>query len=258
MNSNSNNTSSTSVPPPIDEDTSAKFEYGEATPGEERPKGRKTTSGRLRVSGLPHTLRASALKLDEDGDGVLDSEDFIGAIRSLDYKQRENKNLKQILCGFVLLSILLVACIFGASLTAARLSKDINVDPFSGFAFVKGSHETSVMKTANAIVYESDFSVVDLDNDRLDRLAILIFNDGDVKLNVQGYARDSLNDLVVLLVQGGTVTFGANGIVDSTGDVTILLTTANLLVDDSSSTNGDGRRELFDGCSISSGGFGTN
>jgi hypothetical protein len=249
-----NNNPSSSFPS-IKEDEPANTEYGDATPGQ-RPKNRKTSSGRrLRISGLPHNLRASAIAIDEDGDGVLDIDDFVGAIRSLDNKQRENRTLKHVLYGFIVMTVLLVACIFGATITAARLSKDVTVDTFSGFAYVKGS-ETSVMKTSRAIVYESGFSVVDLDNEELDRLTVLVFNDGDVKLNVQGYARDSVNDLVVLLVQGGTVTFGANGIVDSTGDVTILLTTTNLLLEDSSSTTGDGRRELgFVGCSFSYGGF---
>jgi len=172
----------------------------------------------IRLEDLPFRLREAALKLDADGSGTLDMEEIAEAISSLSRKQKENHNLKKTIGGFVALIIFLVAAVFGASITAARLSQDIYVSHDNGFAYIKGT-DHNVMKTSEAFTVEEidSNSLIGMDNEFLDDIEEISLKDGDVKFVVKGYARDFRNNEVVLLVEGGTLTYGDSGIVGMTG-----------------------------------------
>lgn len=180
------------------------------------------------VNALPSNLRTAVdeLNLDRDGDGRLDTQEIIMAVEHLAAKTKANTSLKKIvwlLCGF---SVFLVAALFGASIAAARLAKDTEVDPLSGIAYAKGSAH-SIMKTEEA-KFVHDIRVAKLSNKELDGLKGIIMTSGDVKFQVKGYARSGTinGNQVMILVEGGTITYDTEGIMDASGDAERLLTFA--------------------------------
>jgi len=190
----------------------------------------KSSSARsLRKSGidiakLPPNLKIAVdeLNLDTDGDGRLDTEEIIMAVEHLAAKTKANTSLKKIvyvLCGF---SVALVAALFGASIAAARLAKDTTMDADTGIMYAKGTH--TIMKTEEAL-FRSTMNIAMLSNKELDGLVNLIPTQGDVKFQVKGYSRSGTIDgnQVMLLVEGGTITYDPEGIMDATGDAEDLL-----------------------------------
>merc|ERR1711935_457365 len=146
----------------------------------------------------------------------------MGGVALKDNKRtwEENRSLKYTIVAFVVLTALLIGCNFASSITAARLAKDVEVSSDNGFAYVKGSDSKEIMKTAEALVIEEGANIGLLSNDQLQRLSQLIFLDGDLKFNVKGYSR---GETIMLLVEGGTITYDKAGIIDSTGNANTLL-----------------------------------
>lgn len=224
----------------ISEDKAAMYEYNSS----------------IRISSLPRQVRESARKLDINGDGALNHSDVAMALYHLETKKKENKNLRNIIVAFSVLSVLLVACIFGASLAAARLSQEVHVNAANGFAYVKGTGE--IMKTETAMVWEHG-GIAELPTKTLNHLAEIILADGDVRFKIKGSARsrDPLNDSVILLVEGGTLTWDrTEGLVDATGHAKTLLeaTFGKDAFEVDVNVNGDNssRRNLLNGCSYDS------
>merc|ERR1719157_497905 len=190
-------------------------------------KSQKRLSG-ICLDDLPYNLKkaVSELKLDTNGDGRLDTKEIVMAVEHLVSRTKDNASLKKIvmlLCGF---SVFLVAALFGASIAAARLAKDTEVDPLSGIAYAKGSAH-SIMKTEEA-KFVHDIRVAKLSNKELDGLKGIIMTSGDVKFQVKGYARSGTinGNQVMILVEGGTITYDTEGIMDASGDAERLLTFA--------------------------------
>jgi len=189
---------------------------------EEKPKGKAA----IRVSSLPSNIRASANKYDTDGDGALGASSMGFALEDLDKNQNQNRILKMALAAFVFLTVLLVGCIFAATITAANISKDINVQPGTGFAYVKGTDE--IMKTSEAIAYTQGTDIAAFSDSELSALSNIILDDGRLKFSIYGFSRgDETNpdtvDTVMLQVIGGTITYDATGIIDASGDAKALI-----------------------------------
>merc|ERR1711920_496404 len=91
-----------------------------------------------------------------------------------------NRNLRKAIAAFVVVCLLLIACIFGASITAARLSQELIIDQEDGFAYVKGS-DSEVMKTSDAIIFQDDVSITEMENEDLELLREIILSDGDLR-----------------------------------------------------------------------------
>ena len=229
----------------IQEDSAVDHEYGEGSPGG------KSKRASIRISMLPKHVQHMASKLDLNGDGELDQHEFAHAVDHLDNTEKENKNLHRIVAAFAILSVLLIACIFGATITAARLSKDVNVNPTNGFAYVKGS-TTEVMKTEDAVIYSNSMGVAEMPNGNLIVLKEVILAEGDVRFMVKGHARDMLTGNVLLLVDGGTLTYDSNGIVDASGVARTLLEAAfgSDAFDGEDWDDSEGRRRLDSGCGL--------
>ena len=191
--------------------------YGEASPFV----GKKRTAS-IPVSSLPLQIRAAASKLDVDRDGALDSDEVANVIFSLDQNRKTNKNLRKAVVGFVVLTCFLVACIFGASITAARLSRDLVVNHDNGFAYVKGSN-SDVVKTSEAIVFQTGMNIGEMSDEQLSHIREINLEEGSLRFMVKGHARDPLNDWVILIVEGGTLSFDTEGIVDARGDAEYIL-----------------------------------
>jgi len=201
----------------------------------------------IAIANLPPNLKVAVdeLDLDANGDGQLDTGEIIMAVEHLAAKTKANTSLKKIvyvLCGF---SVLLVAALFGASITAARLAKDTNIDPVTGIMYAKDSN--SIMKTEEA-KFRRAMNFALLSNQELDNLINFRLTQGDVKFQVKGYARsgDAAVKEVMLLVDGGTITYDPEGIIDATGDAERLLTFAygNFTEADDLLANGKRRRRL--------------
>jgi len=211
----------------------------------------------IAIANLPPNLKVAVdeLDLDANGDGQLDTGEIIMAVEHLAAKTKANTSLKKIvyvLCGF---SVVLVAALFGASIAAARLAKDTSIDPVTGIMYAKDSD--SIMKTEEA-KFRRSMNFALLSNQELDNLIDFRLTGGDVKFQVKGYARSTGDDAaavkeVMLLVEGGTITYDPEGIIDATGDAERLLTFAygNITEADSLMANGKRRRRLEcknDGC----------
>jgi len=117
----------------IHEDAVMDHGYEETAPG---TNSEKTF---IRVSALPKELQSAAQQLDIDGDGALDTREVGAAIVDLKQTKKDNRGLKKTVAVFVVSSVILIVCIFAATITAARLSTDTNVSSDNGFAYVKGS-----------------------------------------------------------------------------------------------------------------------
>jgi hypothetical protein len=203
----------------------------------------------ITIANLPPNLKVAVdeLDLDANGDGQLDTGEIIMAVEHLAAKTKANTSLKKIvyvLCGF---SVVLVAALFGASIAAARLAKDTTIDPVTGIMYAKDSD--SIMKTEEA-KFRRSMNFALLSNQELDNLIDFRLTGGDVKFQVKGYARNTGDDAavkeVMLLVDGGTITYDPEGIIDATGDAERLLTFAygNITEADSLMANGKRRRRL--------------
>ena len=178
----------------------------------------------IRVSALPHHLRESAKKIDIDQDGELGAEDVATVISDLDKRKKINRLLRKAVVASVVACFLLIAGVFGASITAARLSQDIAVSHDNGFAYVKGTN-SDVMRTGDAVIYEEAASVGQMTNEELVALREIILEEGSLRFQVKGHARDPLTDDVVLLVEGGSITYDEGGIIDARGDAKYMLET---------------------------------
>jgi len=185
----------------------------------------RRNTGSIRISSLPINMRKSVeeLKLDVNGDGALDTEEIIMAVDNLAAKVKDNASLKKIiwiLCGF---GILLIGCVFGATIAAARLSKDTEVDATTGIMYAKGSEHHQTMKTEDVVIYSNSRKIAEMTNDELRLIKEIILTTGDVKFQIKGYARSKDAEEVKLLVQGGTITYDLEGIASATGDAEELL-----------------------------------
>ena len=113
----------------------------------------KENNNTIAVAALPDHLRDSKvvkhLERDENGDI-----DVNASLHSLAEKKKDNKSLWNVIFGLLAFCLLLIACNFGTAVAAARLSKETEVDPVTGFAMVKGGD--AIMKTSQAIVWEDE------------------------------------------------------------------------------------------------------
>lgn len=177
------------------------------------------------LSSLPESIRKTAMSLDRNQDGDLSVEEIAFALRELEKKRQSNKHLKKTVLGFVALLVAMVVCIFAASLTAARLSKDFDVSPTTGLVLAKGASAPTVLKTHTALFSSKNVSVGGLSNRDLGNLRVLALEAGDLRLVVKGYSRDpfDLEKKVVILIEGGTITYDAHGIVAATGNARLAL-----------------------------------
>jgi hypothetical protein len=179
----------------------------------------------IRISMLPDSIRETAMELDKNQDGDLSLGELAFAIDDLDKKQRSNKNLKRTIAGFIVLMVAMVVCIFAASITAARLSKDFNVDPNTGMSLVKDASEPTVVKTHSALFLKEGIQIAELSNKELGNLKQIVLEDGDLRFVVKGYSRDPFDaeKKVIVLIEGGTITYDTDGILEATGNAKLAL-----------------------------------
>ena len=84
-----------------------------------------------------------------------------------------------------MLTCFLVACIFGAPITAARLSQDLVIIHNSGFAYVKGTN-SGVLRTSETVIYEWGTNIGQMSAEQLRHLREIILEDGSLRFSVPG------------------------------------------------------------------------
>jgi len=177
------------------------------------------------MSAFPDHIKNTvmAMDLDRDNDGELSIGEFVAAFDDLEKKRRSNKNLTRTVIGMVIAMILLIICIFAASLTAARLSKNFVVNPITGFASVPGAESSAVMKTTQALYTIDNVTIGELSTSDLGNLEELVLNSGDLKFIVKGYSRDPFGDKTIIFVEGGSIVYDPSGIIEAFGNAKIAL-----------------------------------
>jgi len=196
-----------------------------------------TVSG-IFITDLPSNLRnivdEIGLELDLDGDGRLDTNEIKIVVGHLVAKTKRHAVLKKIvglLCAF---AVFLTATLFATSIGAARLAMDTTVDAETGIMYSNtggaGAEHSSVMKVDGA-EFRRNIGIADMTNAQLNILKAILPGTSDVKFQVKGYARGSVDDennnQVKLLVEGGTITYDSQGIIkEASGNAEKLLTFA--------------------------------
>merc|ERR1712194_248164 len=108
--------------------------------------------------------------------------------------------LKQMIVGLCIFLMLLISCTVASPIAAVRLVNDTEIDPVSGIMYVKQGRggnnaayrSRTIMKTEAVEIYSNATIVANMTNADLDILkAVLPGNDGDVKFQVKGYARNN-------------------------------------------------------------------
>lgn len=173
----------------------------------------------IRVSRMATDVQGAVekLNLDVDGDGSIDGTELEILIRRLSLldSQKDNSLLRNLVAILVLFLLLMTGCVFGASITAARLSKDTSVDPLSGIMYAKGSD--SPIQTEPVAIRKNGVTVNQMTTNELDVLNEIILDNGSIKFHVKGYAKSLEKNQVALIVEGGSLIYGEEGLVAATG-----------------------------------------
>ena len=169
-------------------------------------------------------LREPASRLDKDCESGFAAQEIASAISTMDQRLKKNQKFQRAIMAFVLVTCVLVACVLGISVTAASLSQDLVISHENGFAYIKGT-DSNIMKTSEAVIFKQGMNVGEMSDVELRNLKEVILEEGSVRFVVKGHARDILNDYVILLVEGGSISFDAEGIVDARGDAKYILET---------------------------------
>jgi len=177
----------------------------------------------IRVSSLPKDLQQSASMMVVDTSGELGPREIGNAITSLQKKATQNRNLKKTIVAFVVVVVaFMIGAVFAATITAARLSQVMTVNPENGFAYTKGSTNKAVLKTSPAIEFTQGTLVGEMSNKELRSLREIILMEGNLRFVVKGHSRDIINDTVLLIVEGGTITYDRDHLVSSTGNAKMI------------------------------------
>jgi len=161
---------------------------------------------------------------DDEEKGGEEHQQMVGGSRS------SHRMLKRLVMGMGVLSSILVGYILGATITAsqtnvgtASLFGATDIDAHTGIAYVHAGQEHPVLKTDAVMFYSTDMDIAGMTNDELLVLKEILLDDDKVKFVVKGYGRgfwgsDQQHAVVHLIVEGGTLTWDAEGIVAASGE----------------------------------------
>jgi hypothetical protein len=178
-----------------------------------------STTVSIPISALPKTTRDSVITmdLDRDGNGELDVTELCVAFDDIEKKRLANKSMKRIIIAMVVSILLLTSCVFVASLTAGRISKQFDVNQNTGVVFSHDGKQHTILKTSEADLKQNDVSIVELSNDELGALKQIVLADGDIRFVVKGYSRDPFGTEVMILIEGGSIVYDKDGIIEANG-----------------------------------------
>lgn len=147
---------------------------------------------------------------------------------------KNNEMLRMVVVGLGVVSSMLVGCIisivasrsFHAATTPTAIdvlgnAAMTDIDVHTGIAYAAGL-EHPVLKTEDVIFYSDNMDIAAMTNDELKVLKEILLDDDNLKFVVKGFGRDAINyneEVVHVIVEGGTLTWDSTGIVDASGDV---------------------------------------
>lgn len=205
------------------------------------PPQRESSKMGIRLSALPANIRASLSAVQEEHDkkmscsgngnrdhsrsmsirSTMGHDDIVMVVDDLGKTKRDNQLLKKFLVGMIVFAVLLIGCIFGASIAASRLARETVVDPLTGIAYAShndGDGTHAVLKTESVVLYSDDMDLVAMTNSELMLMKEIVLMDGGVKFLVKGYSRSQDETEVLVVVEDGSLTFDSNSdISDATG-----------------------------------------
>ena len=188
----------------------------------------------------PSTKKEEDVGIDADTNTVLsygDDEEKGGGEHQQMVRQdagRSHRMLKRLVMGMGVLSSILVGYILGATITASHTNASLfgatDIDAHTGIAYVHAGQEHPVLKTDAVMFYSTEMDIAGMTNDELLTLKEILLDDDKVKFVVKGYGRgflgsDQQHAVVHLIVEGGTLTWDAEGIVAASGE------TVNMILD---------------------------
>ena len=181
----------------------------------------------------PSTKKNEDVGIDADTNTVLsydDDEEKGGGEHQQMVRQdagRSHRMLKRLVMGMGVLSSILVGYILGATITASHTNASLfgatDIDAHTGIAYVHAGQEHPVLKTDAVMFYSTEMDIAGMTNDELLTLKEILLDDDKVKFVVKGYGRgflgsDQQHAVVHLIVEGGTLTWDAEGIVAASGE----------------------------------------
>jgi len=156
----------------------------------------------------------------------------------MDQPMVTNNKLRYTVFGLGVLSSLLLGFILGGTVSSFHngsgglLNSNMDIDPHTGIVSAHDGWEHPTLKTEQAIFYSTDVDISGMSNEELQTLKEIVLNDGNVKFAVKGFGRNTeqveangAEPVVHVIVEGGTLTWDALGIVDATGE------SVNLILD---------------------------
>jgi len=171
---------------------------------------------------------AEELQLDEDGDGKINNKELENLIQKLLASTKDNKSLRHVVTVLVIFAFLLTGCVFGASITAARLAQDTSINPTTGMMYAKGSDNTPI-QTEPLTVRQSEVLIHTLLPEELDVLQEISLDEGAIKFQVTGYAQSrDKKQVTLIMIDGGLLVYSEEGLVSATGMADTILTAVYL------------------------------
>lgn len=177
----------------------------------------------FRISMMPGNIDPALIKeLDKDNDGEIDVNEFAQALDVLRNERKTNRKLSRVVMVLVVCGLLLIASIFGVSIAAAYYAKDTKI--YAGGILLDKEND-SIVQTAEAVGYmdqDTAGSLVDMTTDRIQSIKTISLFDGKLSFAVKGSSKSPSGDQLMLLVEGGTITFDSDGFQKATGDALVL------------------------------------
>ena len=109
------------------------------------------------------------------------------------------------------------------------------IDIHTGIAYAAEGNEHPVLKTDDVIVYSDTLDIATMTNAELTVLKELLFDEDNIKFVVKGYGRGTVSQyntqthqyhdatMVHVLVEGGTLTWDADGLADASGEAVLMI-----------------------------------
>jgi len=203
------------------------------------------------LSQLPVNMRASALnivkELDVNGDGYLDNKEMAEVLNQLNTSRKQTKRITKIAGGLALLVLLLIGAVFSSSVAAAYIAKDTSID---SYGILHDKSTGYVVQTSEAVMQVEGRKLMNMTSHELQNLKSIVQlegDEGDLHFMVKGFARPLLGERkLIVLVEGGTITYDMEGMVDATGDALLLINAAYSYGAASDENNGATGRSLSD------------
>ena len=120
------------------------------TQEDERPRARVTID--YRGSAVPKELKEALQRFDLNGDGLVNTQDLIGASNAQDQLKKQNTFLKTITVVLVVLLCMFAAVSFALTLQAIEMSKESRIS--GGLMTDKGTGETVQVASADMAVVD--------------------------------------------------------------------------------------------------------